>query len=285
MALSECQRQEAERLYAAGWSCGRLASRYHVTYPSIYHMLAKRGVAFRPPCRRNAQVSVNHSAFCIVTDESAYWAGFLMADGCISGRSKKAPQIILSLAVTDIDHVLRFRAFLRSDHKITVQDRRTNPAGLSINSKDTARVAVVSQLMASDLARFGIVPRKTHIAEAVELQNNKHFWRGMVDGDGCINTSIRPYLSLCSASKILVDQFLKYCHSISPLVSLRAIKSMGLWRGVISGRTCVPILRELYGNLSTALPRKKQKAAVLIDRFSAPPRKRGPHRDKCNAER
>jgi hypothetical protein len=286
--LSEAQRLEAMRLYPLGWSCGMLAERYATTNSAMQHMLRRRGVEMRPAIVRNRRLGLNHSAFCTVTDESAYWAGFLMADGCIvaGAYANSSPQVVVALSTADIDHLNRWRSFLRYEGKITIQKplpRFDKWENIGQNALPMARLAVSSKLIAADLERFGVVPRKTFTAEVRELESNKHFWRGMVDGDGCIVTADRPHLRLCSASKPLIEQFLAYCRSLDPKVSQHIIQVDKLWIGQVAGRTCGPILRELYGNLSVALPRKKRNAALLLERFSQPQRNRWSFRSQTNA--
>jgi hypothetical protein len=50
---------------------------------------------------------LNHEAFDIVTNDAAYWIGFLFADGSVIQQQKGAPQVQLRLSEVD-------RATLRS---------------------------------------------------------------------------------------------------------------------------------------------------------------------------
>src|SRR5216683_3432093 len=76
---------------------------------------------------------INHAAFDALTPEARYWAGFLMADGCLSlaKRRRKNGKIVfyklvsVQLKVTDCSHLFKLRRFLHSGHKITVCHYKT----------------------------------------------------------------------------------------------------------------------------------------------------------------
>ena len=55
---------------------------------------------------------VNEGAFSLDTEESAYWAGFLIADGCISVPQSGSPSVSINLMACDKTHLILFRAFL-----------------------------------------------------------------------------------------------------------------------------------------------------------------------------
>jgi hypothetical protein len=61
---------------------------------------------------------LDESAFETVTDESAYWLGFLMTDGNVHYPNNRQPRITLVLAEHDKDHIENFKTFLTSTHTI-----------------------------------------------------------------------------------------------------------------------------------------------------------------------
>src|ERR1700676_2904171 len=53
-----------------------------------------------------------------LNEESAYWIGFLMADGCIKNTRKGYRVINLELTETDLNHIEKFKIFVKSNNKI-----------------------------------------------------------------------------------------------------------------------------------------------------------------------
>jgi hypothetical protein len=187
----------------------------------------------------------NEAAFDVITPESAYWIGFLMADGCVHEN-----MILLQLGATDYGHVQKFAAFL----------------GLSRDPYMNAGKAVItcrSVRMAASLAAFGVLPRKSKTAQVVGLENNRDFWRGVVDGDGSINFPRRlkeyPILSVCGALG-LMTQFRDYASTVlsgRPIVvhphkRIHAVSSGGTY--------AVGVIRNLYEGCTVSLDRKLQLA-------------------------
>lgn len=123
---------------------------------------------------------LNHEAFDIVTNDAAYWIGFLFADGSVIKQQKGAPQVQLRLSEIDRGHLEKFRQFLASTHVIT-----TSPPGNfgGYRSRASARYAVTSRRLAGRLLEMG----RYEGPIASELAASRHFWRGVVDGDGGIS--------------------------------------------------------------------------------------------------
>ena len=119
--------------------------------------------------------------------------------------------------------------------------------------------------VAKDLARCGVVPKKSLIAKPHEaLLNNRHFWRGMIDGDGTLYKD-RNGLGLCGTEAVC-QGFLDFAKTMIPTKAhVRKCKA-NLWSiGVACGReNNVGLLKELYENAPTYLIRKHSRAIAAI---------------------
>jgi hypothetical protein len=204
--------------YEGGASAATVARKYGVSQVGALRHIRARvpretrvGRMFRTafkPGRRPASAprrGAVAAVFDVVTEDVAYWVGFLMADGCVSDLGR----ITLNLAERDAGHVESFRAFLGLDHRI-----KTRPARgwggpqtvLSFGSVDMAR----------RLASYGVVPRKGSFAAVIGLENDRHFWRGMIDGDGWITGGGKHPVIGLAGNAALMRQYVSFVRSILP---------------------------------------------------------------------
>lgn len=109
------------------------------------------------------------------TIKSAYILGLLAADGCVTDKN------VISFASIDKEQTKRIKDFLEIKKKIYVKPAKDN-------RKQSYHINIMSILMAKDLARLGIVPRKSLTLEWIGYPEHleSHFLRGFLDGDGHI---------------------------------------------------------------------------------------------------
>jgi hypothetical protein len=217
--------------------------------------------------RRN---TLDETAFDVVTPESAYWVGFLMAAGSITRAGTRSPAIAVTTADEDRAHLERFRGFVRAMDPITVGTRD----GFRDASRAYLSVQVRSARLARTLARFGVVPYKTLVAKAFELECDRHFWRGCIDGDGSISRHgeddrTGPVVSFGCRSRELVRQFADFARQAIPGCVVeedtRTPKAYCVIHSVtLRGSDCVEMARVLYGDGEIALPRKRDVAFDML---------------------
>ena len=192
--------------------------------------------------------------FAAITPESAYWLGFLMADGCVS-RS----ELICVLQRRDEEHLRSFMGVLGCDDR---------PLAV-VNDGNGVRLSIGCAALARQLVAHGIRAGRAYGSEPIAepLASSADFWRGVVDGDGSIRfdrTHGRPSLTVVGPPRVMeqLADFLAphlsttrrptpHRHSQSDVVRLVS-------RG---GRTAVDAIRVLYAHpMSPALARKRERA-------------------------
>jgi hypothetical protein len=223
--------------------------------------------------RLTRENTLDEAAFDVVTPESAYWVGFLMAAGSITRAGTRSPAIAVTTADEDRTHLERFRAFVRAMDPITVGTRD----GFRDASRSYLSVQVRSGRLAKTLARYGVVPYKTLVARAFELENDAHFWRGCIDGDGSIavnrDDGIRhPIISFACRSRELAGQFADFARETIPGCDIqeetRTPRAYCVIHAVVlRGADCVRMARTLYGDGHAALPRKLAAAQEILREF------------------
>lgn len=143
----------------------------------------------------------NETAFSLYTPESAYWAGFIAADGCITGGTLK-----VCLNYDDINHLEKFKTYVDSTHKISY----------NIEKYYRAEIGFKNDRILEDLElNYNITPRKSLTYEMPILPEKvlKHFIRGYFDGDGCIcesfsnkNSRTATLYTTIVGSKLLIPE-------------------------------------------------------------------------------
>ena len=166
---------------------------------------------------------------------------------------------MVHLSAADAPHLVKLAAALATD--APVKPTKTGVA-LVLNSKR----------LVESLAPLGIIPRKSYsgFPWTGPARLMRHYWRGVVDGDGHISKT-KPLLALAGTNAVICA-FLKFASEIcgTSAVPCRQPKSAA-WHVLLTGGRMVPkVIRELYECDGPALDRKKAAAIALLGRY--PPR-------------
>lgn len=128
----------------------------------------------------------------IQNESSAYWLGFLYADGCINRQYKneklKSMDLELGLSSVDKHHLEKFLNSLESN--VEIKEKKTKLNG---EVYTCSRVHICCTSMCRDLIELGCTPQKSLTLsfpsyDIVPKNLMKHFIRGYFDGDGCVST-------------------------------------------------------------------------------------------------
>lgn len=196
----------------------------------------------------------------IDTEEKAYWLGFLTADGNIHTKSNRY-SISLGLARKDREHLVSFKNALNAT--TSVRDYLSN-------NYPCAGFAIYSKEMVQDLARLGIGPRKSMICKPAKMPKHlkRHYWRGLVDGDGCISGKEgKTCIELCG-NKHIVDGFRFFIAKTLKQTPVNRFVDRNIWRVRYQGsRLSVSVAKILYDYATVYLERKmilaKQCMAII----------------------
>jgi DNA-binding CsgD family transcriptional regulator len=190
---------------------------------------------------------------CVARTEAGAWVlGLWTADGYLSRNAN------LSLALKDHDGV-RLAALALG----LPADRVGLHRGLG-----QARIRVGVVWFVPRLAALGIVPGpKTGREQAPRgLEHNRHFWRGVVDGDGWVRPEDRV-IGVVTASPALRDQFRRFVQVALGCSPTLAVRNDGtLHQATLTGSNAAALASLLYVGSSFALPRKCAAAMQLIER-------------------
>lgn len=169
--------------------CEDLAKKYEVDVHTIYRILDKYNIKRQTGYHTNCDISYFEQ---IDNPHKAYLLGFITADGTVVNN-------ILSIEVHDDDiEVLKY-----AQQQINPQATITKCKG-----RLTSKISFGAKKIGEDLAKYGIVQNKSKIIKNVPLnfipqKYLKYYFRGLIDGDGCVLENGR--LSIYSGSKEYIE--------------------------------------------------------------------------------
>lgn len=216
------------------------------------------------------ETGLKNRKYCVNIDrlidnsETAYIAGLLGADGykCKSG-------IGISLVESDSYLLLEIINYLEFNGKLMfVNKSKINP-----NWQDAYRFTISD----ADFIKFfndrGIITNKTYAYIIPEMyQYNSDFWRGMIDGDGCLfnykyKTTNKKYTYKYVGIGLIgtlncIEKFKQYCEFIcNKKLNIKIYKNKkckDIYTFHLVGIKAVPVLDSLYGNLTNNMYLKRK---------------------------
>ena len=166
--------------YNNGLSLSKISEKYNLNRHTLARNLKEANINIT-----KRKYTLNEDAFKQITSESAYWLGFIAADGCISATgSQTEPKVLtFNLNVRDKGHLEKFKKFVSSNAIIKEQPGTGYGKGTII-----AHLEINSRKMVADLQALGIEQHKSNILKPplIEPEYHKDWIRGYIDGDGSI---------------------------------------------------------------------------------------------------
>lgn len=240
----------------------------------VLSILRRRGVATATSKARWGDT--DHRFFARVRrPDQAYFLGLLAADGNVTD----AGYVQIKLKARDRDVLEKLKAALRSEHRLGnyIDRRKGKVVGLCFKSP----------WMAKDLARYGIVPRKSLAEEPwrdVPRRLLPHYMRGLVDGDGGFTfTETTRSLGFCGSEpmvKWFAAEAAKVCGGeVLPRPAQREKRgSSFLWNVSVHGHRAVPLVRFLYERAprDVSMDCKRERAIEYLAFHAANPPRQTP---------
>lgn len=174
------------QLYKEGVSAKKLGFKFKIDKRRVQKWAKEKG------CLRNSNDSRRITFFNqeyfddIDTKEKAYWLGFLYADGY---NSKKTNTITLTLKGEDITHLKKLAIELKLPMD-KIKKRTSSIVTNGIKKKySVCSLRLYSKYLCNILTNKGCPQAKSFIIKYpdwLDEKLNKHFIRGIFDGDGCL---------------------------------------------------------------------------------------------------
>ncbi len=257
--LTTEQKEMACIQYIGGLNTYDLAKVYDVSPVAINGIITRRGIKIRSQSEAQRKLTANHNAFDTFNEFSEYWLGFIFADGtCVSSKDANS-EIAIILSDKDKSHLEKFKLFLESEHKISLFKCGQGYASES----GSAKFSIRSQQLSTKLKEYGWKKNLESIA-VKQLATSRHFWRGVIDGDGCLGINKGklfnfPRLELVGG-KLLLEQFIEFVKTVAPENLATARPHKNIFRvGLIRNHARL-VIENLYRDANIFLDRKNEIA-------------------------
>ncbi len=158
--------------------CEELAIKYEVDVHTIYRILdgvnIKRKTGVKSSCNENYFKKID-------TPHKAYLLGFITADGAITGKYNSSCSIEIHEKDSDLIDFAKFEI----NPSATITD-------CHYKNKHNKKISFSSKKLCEDLAKYGVISNKSLILEKVPIEYIPdellcYYFRGLIDGDGCIH--------------------------------------------------------------------------------------------------
>ena len=170
-------------MYTGGSSTTKICSSLGMSMSTVRDMLRRNGVNLRP--KKEVDIlraaPVDHNFFnSIVTEANAWCLGIMFSDGNVSSERD-----LMSITMADLDVLEKFKSSIQSQSPIRLVKSR------KLNHKQLYRLDFTSSSIKSRLIELGCIPNKSLTVTYPELIDgmDRHFIRGVFDGDGCISVT------------------------------------------------------------------------------------------------
>lgn len=243
------------------YSLKELAKKFNCGSAAVSYVLYKNKIIPQNKGRFKKTKFQNDSFFNKLNELSAYWAGFIAADGNLFLKNKL---ISIGLSLKDISHIKKFKLAIKSNAAISI-----------VKSNNSARICFRSEKIYEDLEKMGIGPNKSLTISIVKVPENliNHFIRGVYDGDGSVSDFGRSRLQLCIVGN---KPFLEYLQRyLVEKVKINKVKIYDLTRCKAkrlqyTGIQILKILDFIYKNSAknTRLERKYKKYLQLKEKYT-----------------
>jgi hypothetical protein len=177
------------------YSAPQLAKLFNCSKNSVFYTLYCSSLSLSNLGQFKKKYHSNERFFCKIDYISAYWAGFIAADGTLTFKDNG---ISIGLNNKDKYHLLKFKEAIQTNSPIK-----------EVKSNNSARIGLYSKELFNSLVKRGIKPNKSLSISHVNIPDKlmPHFIRGVFDGDGSISGNDKSHIQLCiSGNKPFLEQ-------------------------------------------------------------------------------
>lgn len=253
--------RQVVKLYSEGVSQVELEKKLKLTRKTIRETLKKSEVNYRT---KSQAITLGYGHYIdetvfndLTNPEALYFIGLLYTDGHISEKNNQNC-IEIKLHTDDLELLEKLKLFLKCNYDIT-----------KTKNEESYRLRFFSKRIISILKDLGFTSNKTSsLIPDERLKHSKDFWRGCIDGDGClhyqknINNPNKPIwiINLVGTTDTCIG-FLKFIkdNEIDNNRTINKANGKDLFIIPFSGQIALKVANLLYENATIYMERKYQK--------------------------
>ena len=265
--LSQKVKHEILAVYHEKQNVKETAKQVNVHVTSVYRVLREQGVTLRSCAYQKDKYKSSNCFLDFNNEADSYFYGLLLADGNLTENINGSNKIQISLCKQD-EYILReLKSFLNSSNKITTRKIESHTG-----VKEYSHFCIGSVTLYERLVRMGMTPRKScnESLPNFDWMENRHFWRGVVDGDGSLYYMHgRPKLKLIGSEDV-VKGFNEFCWKNCFTKRATIVKDnrcAGLYYICFNGEEALQISNVLYSDSTVKLIRKYNKYVEFVNFF------------------
>lgn len=243
--------QKIIQLYKEGFSATQIAKKYGTTWNTILTCLKRNNIQID---NKYHNLTLKHDYFeRIDSYDKAYFIGFLLADGSVSGSTNA---ISLCLKAEDCYILETFSNKIKNSNKIYFSPR--NEASLTFKSSKIKH----------DLIKYNIYPNKTYTTTLPIMPEKfmPHLIRGLIDGDGWISAKSHQ-IGFCGSEQ-LVTQVRDYLVEKLGVYQVKILKTGShLWQITWASKKDILLIGDyIYKNKRDCYLKRKYENFMEIPR-------------------
>jgi hypothetical protein len=249
--------------YKSGITLEALSTEYGVTIWTVRNILKVFEVETLTKQGRKTLLGVgnNYEYFDDMTKEGpAYFYGLLLSDGNLY---KGSIQIGLHQQDKYILETLKEELNLL-DNKIKDYDLLVKKTG---NTSKVSMLRFMDKRVVESLRELGFAEKKSGKEVLPEkIKYNRHFWRGMIDGDGFVSTAQNKLSVGLIGSKEVCEGFLNFSkmYAFNIKAKVRKHSDSDIYTVVICSSNAEKVLHIIYEDSNFFLERKKYKVPSIL---------------------
>ncbi len=260
--ISEQLKQEIVEYYKSKpMTLSEVGAKFNLSNPTVGKILKDipkypKAKIFNPEMNERFFQEINN-------EKNAYFLGLLISDGNVfNDNTGRQASISITLDLNDGYLLQAFKEAVSSNTSI------------GHDGRGCGQIAIRSNLMAKDLAQYGVVPRKSYNTYLPKINKlmMPHLIRGILDGDGSVlakqnGTRFLHSISFCGTHQLMSD-ISEYCYnnlSLQQKPSVYDYKDRQLSEMKIQNYNDIKKFGDwIYNNATIYMKRKKERYDEII---------------------